>query len=65
MSTPSRSTLPETLADGVIKTDDEVDRFNLYVVRQLKMTIQRERILQEIRLTSARDCLGYRLIVKA
>jgi len=53
------------LAEGVIKTDDEVDRFNLYVVRQLKMAIQRDRILQEIGLTSARDCLGYRLIVKS
>jgi len=50
---------------GVIKTDDEVDRFGLYVIRQLKMAVQNDRILKEIGLTMPRDCLGYRLIVKS
>ncbi len=52
------------LAKTVVKTDDEVDRFSIYVIRQLNMAIQSERILKEIGLISIRDCLGYRLIVK-
>lgn len=52
-------------AKGVLKTDDEVDRFSLYVIRQLKMAVQNDRILKEIGLTRPRDCLGYRLIIKS
>ena len=53
------------LAKSVTSTDNEVDRFNLYVVRQLKTAIQNPRIVKEIGLTSARDCLGYRLVAKS
>jgi phosphate uptake regulator len=52
------------LANDVIETDDEVDRFHLYIIRQLKMTIQNPRIIKEIGLENPRDCLGYRLITK-
>jgi len=52
-------------AKGVIKTDDEVDRFSLYIIRQLKMAVQNDHILKEIGLTTLRECLGYRLIVKS
>ncbi|MCL5319235.1 MAG: phosphate uptake regulator PhoU [Thaumarchaeota archaeon] len=52
-------------ASGVIKTDDEVDRFSIYVMRQLQLAVQNERILKEIGLATSRDCLGYRLIVKS
>ena len=51
-------------AKGVIKTDDEVDRFSLYIIRQLKMAVQNPRITKEIGLTNARECLGYRLVTK-
>lgn len=54
----------EKLAQDVIALDDEVDRFSLYVIRQLKMAVQNERILREIGLSNPRDCLGYRIIVK-
>ena len=57
--------LDSQLAKSVIATDDEVDRFNLYVIRQLKMAIQNPRIIREIGLSSARDCLGYRLVTKS
>lgn len=57
--------LDQDSAKGVIKTDDEVDRFSIYIIRQLKMAIQNHRILKEIGLTTPRDCLGYRLIVKS
>lgn len=53
------------VAKGVITTDNEVDRFNLYIVRQLKMGIQNQRIIREIGLANARDCLGYRLVTKS
>ena len=52
-------------AKDIITTDNEVDRFNLYIVRQLKMAIQNQRIIKEIGLTNARDCLGYRLVTKS
>jgi phosphate uptake regulator len=57
--------LDKQLARSVIDTDDEVDRFNLYVIRQLKMAIQNPRIIKEIGLTNARDCFGYRLVTKS
>jgi phosphate uptake regulator len=57
--------LDSQLAKSVVATDDEVDRFNLYVVRQLKMAIQNPRIIKEIGLKNARDCLGYRLVTKS
>jgi phosphate uptake regulator len=57
--------LDSQLAKSVIATDDEVDRFNLYVIRQLKMAIQNPRLIREIGLNNARDCLGYRLITKS
>jgi len=52
-------------AREVTKTDDEVDRFNMYIIRQLKTAIENARIIQEIGLSTARDCLGYRLITKS
>lgn len=52
-------------AKEVLVTDNEVDRFNLYIIRQLKMAIQNSRIIKEIGLKTARDCLGYRLVTKA
>jgi phosphate uptake regulator len=53
------------LAKSVVQTDDEVDRFNLYVIRQLKTAVQNSRIIKEIGLKTARDCLGYRLVTKS
>jgi phosphate uptake regulator len=52
-------------AKEVATTDNEVDRFNLYIVRQLKTAIQNPRIIKEIGLKNARDCLGYRLVTKS
>ncbi|MCX8204407.1 MAG: AbrB/MazE/SpoVT family DNA-binding domain-containing protein [Candidatus Nezhaarchaeota archaeon] len=52
------------LAKEVIDLDDEVDRFSIYIIRQLKAAVQNERILHDIGLSQPRDCLGYRVIVK-
>jgi len=56
--------LDKELAREVIQLDDEVDRFSFYIIRQLKLAIQNGKILRDIGLSSPRDCLGYRVIVK-
>jgi len=57
--------LDAELAREVIYMDDEVDRFSLYIIRQLKATVGNPHTLKEIGLATARDCLGYRLITKS
>jgi len=56
--------MDKKLAQEIIQLDDEVDRFSLYIIRQLKAAVQSGRILKDIGLSSPRDCLGYRVIVK-
>jgi phosphate uptake regulator len=53
------------LADEVIERDDEVDRFYHFLLRQLNIAVRDRSVIQEIGLTSTRDCLGYRLVVKS
>ncbi|HEY7506364.1 MAG TPA: phosphate uptake regulator PhoU [Nitrososphaera sp.] len=53
------------LAQEVVKSDDEVDRFSFYIVRQLKIAIRNEHLLKEIGLEEPSNCLGYRLIAKS
>jgi len=52
------------LAKEVINSDDEVDRFSFYIIRQLKIAIQNEHMLKDMGIENTRSCLGYRLIVK-
>jgi phosphate uptake regulator len=52
-----------THADEVINMDDEVDRFGLYMRRNLVLAIENERILQDMGLRKSSECLGYRAIV--
>ncbi len=58
-------TCDNLLAKEVISTDNEVDRFNLYVTRLLRTSIQNPRITKEIGLVSGKDCLGYRVVTKS
>jgi phosphate uptake regulator len=60
----SLASLDHQLAKDVISTDNEVDRFHLYIIRQLKMALRNPKIMREIGLATPRDCLGYRLITK-
>ncbi len=53
------------LAAEVIERDDEVDRFYHFLLRQLNIAVRDRSIIEEIGLTSTRDCLGYRLVVKS
>ena len=53
------------MAREVIEMDDEVDRFNHYIIRHLKSAIQDKSLLKEIGLSNPREVLGYRLITKS
>lgn len=59
------SELNHGLAKEAIKSDDEVDRFSLYVLRNLVMAMQNGRILREMGLKNPSDCLSYRVAVKS
>lgn len=50
-------------ANGVINMDDEVDRFGLYMRRNLVLAIGNQNILDEMGLQRPVDCLEYRTIV--
>ena len=53
------------LAREIVSMDDEVDRFNLYIIRLLKVAVSDSYVLKESGLRSQRECLGYRLITKS
>jgi len=50
-------------ADAVVNMDDEVDRFGLYMRRNLVLAVGNENILQDMGLKKPSDCLEYRTIV--
>ena len=50
-------------ANEVVNMDDEVDRFGLYIRRNLILAIENKAILQDMGLQRASDCLGHRRIV--
>jgi phosphate uptake regulator len=51
-------------AEEVLKTDDEVDRFSLYLMRNLNLALENAQVLLDSGLKKPSDCLGYRTIVK-
>ena len=53
------------MAKQVIKIDDEIDRFSLYIIRQLKWAVQHLPLLDRIGLSMPVECLGYRIITKS
>src|SRR5918996_1536387 len=59
------SELNSELANAIIRSDDEVDRFSLYILRNLVIATQNERILNDVGLKKTSDCLSYRLAVKS
>lgn len=54
----------QDLAKDVVGIDDEVDRFQMYLIREVKAAVQNPPFLEEIGLKSLRECLGYRLVSK-
>ncbi len=53
------------LAEDVIERDNEIDRFYLLIVRQLKAAMSDPDLANKIGLSRQRDSLGYRIIVKS
>ncbi|MEM3708915.1 MAG: phosphate uptake regulator PhoU [Nitrososphaerales archaeon] len=53
------------LARDVIDRDDEVDRFYLFSIKQLKIAVMDRTMIESIGLKSAVECLGYRIIAKS
>ncbi|KKH94494.1 phosphate regulatory protein, partial [Methanosarcina sp. 1.H.T.1A.1] len=53
------------IAEDVIQRDDDVDRFYLLSVRQLKASIEDIELSEKIGIRHPRECLGYRLITKS
>jgi len=49
-------------ANEVVNMDDEVDRFSLYIRRNLVLAVGNHRILKEMGLRAPSDCLGYRTV---
>ena len=52
------------LAQEVLNSDDDVDRFSFYIIRQLTIGIENSHMLEEMGFANARDCMGYRIVVK-
>jgi phosphate uptake regulator len=61
----SLNELNSELANSVVKSDDEVDRFSLYILRNLVIATKNERILNDVGLKKTSDCLSYRQAVKS
>ena len=53
------------IAKDIVERDDEVDRFAHFIARQLNLAVHNRMMIQEIGLSTAQDCLNYRLIVKS
>jgi len=53
----------EDLTQGVISSDDELDRLSLYVTRQLKYGVEHN-MFNEMGFRSPKEFLGYRIVVK-
>jgi phosphate uptake regulator len=53
------------LAKDVIQRDDDVDRFYLLTVRQLRAALDDSFMAQKIGIVRSKDCLGYRIVTKS
>ncbi len=53
------------LGEEIVHLDDEVDRFSLYILRNLTLAVEHERILRDIGLKKPSDCISYRIVVKS
>lgn len=51
-------------ADEVVKMDDEVDRFSLYMMRNLNLALENVQVLLDSGLKKSSECLEYRTIIK-
>jgi phosphate uptake regulator len=55
--------IDEDQIQRTIDSDDDLDRLNLYIVRQLKYAIEHNRF-KEMEFRSPKEFLGYRIVAK-
>ena len=53
------------IAEEIIRRDEEIDRFYLFIIRQLTMAVLNRSLILEIGLADPRDCLVYRVVSKS
>jgi len=53
------------MAEEIVRRDEEVDRFYLFIIRQLTMAVLNRSLILEIGLSDPRDCLVYRVVSKS
>src|SRR5215467_10309153 len=51
--------------EEITHMDDEVDRFSLYILRNLTLAVENEKVLRDIGLKKPSDCISYRIVVKS
>jgi len=57
--------LNKELAESIINTDDEVDKFSIYIIRSFTIASNNEKILNDMGLTKLSEIPGYRVVVKS
>lgn len=57
-------TLNVKYAEEIVKMDDEVDRFSLYLMRSLNLVLENAQIMSGSGIEKPSDCLGYRTVVR-
>ena len=53
------------MGEEITHLDDEVDRFSLYILRNLTLAVEHEKILRDMGLKKPSDCISYRIVVKS
>src|SRR5881296_2662601 len=53
------------MAEEIVRRDEEVDRFYLFIIRQLTMAVLNRSLILDIGLADPRDCLVYRVVSKS
>ena len=59
------SNVDKTSAEGIVNMDDEVDRFSLYMLRNLNLALKDARTMLEIGLKDPSACLGHRTVIRS
>jgi|Deesub1362A_J573_1020465.scaffolds.fasta_scaffold00290_3 phosphate uptake regulator len=55
----------KNLIEDICEREGEVDKLYFLIVRQLKKAVESQRIANKLGLSSKKDCLGYRMVVKS
>ena len=59
------SDVDKSSAESIEKMDDEVDRFSLYMLRNLNLALKDAKAMLEIGLKEPSACLGYRTVIRS